>query len=36
MRSLAKAAERNNDQDLFSMWIMALGIFVGTYLAMAI
>ena len=36
MRSVDKAAERNNDDDHVAMWVMALGILVGTYLAIAI
>jgi hypothetical protein len=36
MRSLDNAAERNNDDDRVAMWVMAFGILVGTYLAIAI
>ena len=35
MRTVAKTAERT-DHDDFSIWIIALGIFAGTFLTLAI
>jgi hypothetical protein len=35
MRIIAKTAERA-DHDDFSIWIIALGIFAGTFLTLAI
>lgn len=35
MRAIAKAAEPFDHTD-FSLWIIALGIFAGTFLTMAI
>ena len=35
MRTVAKTAE-NADRDDFAIWIIALGIFAGTFLTLAI
>lgn len=35
MRAIAKTAD-HSDRDNFAIWFIALGILVGTYLAMAI
>ena len=36
MRAIAKTAEPIDHTDFFSIWIIALGIFAGTFLTLAI